>query len=268
MSIQSSSHCRGFLVKGSCLCVLWVFFVTVNGGHNHCNLTSEKKNMMDMEMTSSSVPVCRQGLFIHTGNSLMRDHPLSCERLLHVGQLNLTHSDIRYHFKFYGLIYFALGVLLCWKYFPVASVGAAFRRVFLAFSSFWKSFGCSFNCTAHLQVCTAWACTCAQTALPSSAWRSCCLCSHSLPALRFKYSFSVGTLPACSEANESFVRGLSRVRLASTLHPNAMLFPNCSLEGRDDTCSQTNVCHMAIWHGTIKPTGSQCHFYFYSISFN
>ncbi|XP_064928175.1 zinc finger protein GLIS1 isoform X3 [Columba livia] len=69
--------------------------VKVNGGHNHCNLTSEKKNMMDMEMTSSSVPVCRQGLFIHTGNSLMRDHPLSCERLLHVGQLNLTHSDIR-----------------------------------------------------------------------------------------------------------------------------------------------------------------------------
>ncbi|KFV12392.1 Zinc finger protein GLIS1, partial [Pterocles gutturalis] len=68
----------------------------VNGGYNHCNLISEKKNMMDMEMTSSSVPVCRQGLFIHTGNPLMRDHPLSCERLLHVGQLNLTHSDIRF----------------------------------------------------------------------------------------------------------------------------------------------------------------------------
>ncbi|XP_046779119.1 zinc finger protein GLIS1 isoform X6 [Gallus gallus] len=67
----------------------------VNGGYSHCNLISEKKNMMDMEMTSSSVPVCRQGLFIHTGNPLMRDHPLSCERLLHVGQLNLTHSDIR-----------------------------------------------------------------------------------------------------------------------------------------------------------------------------
>ncbi|KFP29296.1 Zinc finger protein GLIS1, partial [Colius striatus] len=67
----------------------------VNGGYSHCNLITEKKNMMDMEMTSSSVPVCRQGLFIHTGNSLMRDHPLSCERLLHVGQLNLTHSDIR-----------------------------------------------------------------------------------------------------------------------------------------------------------------------------
>uniref|UniRef100_A0A493T4C0 GLIS family zinc finger 1 n=1 Tax=Anas platyrhynchos platyrhynchos TaxID=8840 RepID=A0A493T4C0_ANAPP len=64
--------------------------ITVNGGYNHCNLISEKKNMMDMEMTSSSVPVCRQGLFIHTGNPLMRDHPLSCERLLHVGQLNLT----------------------------------------------------------------------------------------------------------------------------------------------------------------------------------
>ncbi|XP_010187493.1 PREDICTED: zinc finger protein GLIS3-like, partial [Mesitornis unicolor] len=51
--------------------------------------------MMDVEMTSSSVPVCRQGLFIHTGTPLMRDHPLSCERRLHVGQLNLTHSDIR-----------------------------------------------------------------------------------------------------------------------------------------------------------------------------
>ncbi|XP_027504804.1 zinc finger protein GLIS1 isoform X1 [Corapipo altera] len=69
--------------------------VKVNGGYNHCNLISEKKTMMDMEMTSSSVPVCRQGLFIHTGNSLMREHPLSRERLLHVGQLNLGHSDMR-----------------------------------------------------------------------------------------------------------------------------------------------------------------------------
>ncbi|NWS22102.1 GLIS1 protein, partial [Pachyramphus minor] len=68
----------------------------VNGGYNHCNLISEKKTMMDMEMTSSSVPVCRQGLFIHTGNSLMREHPLSRERLLHVGQLNLAHSDVRF----------------------------------------------------------------------------------------------------------------------------------------------------------------------------
>uniref|UniRef100_A0A8C0HKG6 GLIS family zinc finger 1 n=1 Tax=Buteo japonicus TaxID=224669 RepID=A0A8C0HKG6_9AVES len=75
MSIQSSSQCRGFLVK-------------VNGGYSHCNLISEKKNMMDMEVTSSSVPVCRQGLFIHTGNSLMRDHPLSCERLLHVDSVD------------------------------------------------------------------------------------------------------------------------------------------------------------------------------------
>ncbi|NXF82944.1 GLIS1 protein, partial [Sclerurus mexicanus] len=65
----------------------------VNGGYNHCNLISEKKTMMDMEMTSSSVPVCRQGLFIHTGNSLMREHR---ERLLHVGQLNLAHSDMRF----------------------------------------------------------------------------------------------------------------------------------------------------------------------------
>ncbi|NXG32811.1 GLIS1 protein, partial [Dromaius novaehollandiae] len=68
----------------------------VNGGYSHCNLISEKKNMMDMEMTNSSVPVCRQGLFIHAGSPLMRDHPLSCERLLHVGQLNLAHSDIRF----------------------------------------------------------------------------------------------------------------------------------------------------------------------------
>ncbi|NXD93840.1 GLIS1 protein, partial [Chaetorhynchus papuensis] len=68
----------------------------VNGGYNHCSLISEKKNMMDMEMTSSSVPVCRQGLFLHTGNSLMREHALSRERLLHVGQLNLAHSDLRF----------------------------------------------------------------------------------------------------------------------------------------------------------------------------
>ncbi|NXX36508.1 GLIS1 protein, partial [Nicator chloris] len=68
----------------------------VNGGYNHCSLISEKKNMMDMEVTSSSVPVCRQGLFLHTGNSLMRDHALSRERLLHVGQLNLVHSDLRF----------------------------------------------------------------------------------------------------------------------------------------------------------------------------
>lgn len=79
--------------------MIFIFFLTVNGGYSHCNLISEKKNMMDMEVTSSSVPVCRQGLFIHTGNSLMRDHPLSCERLLHVGQLNLTHSDIRYYLQ-------------------------------------------------------------------------------------------------------------------------------------------------------------------------
>ncbi|NXE32758.1 GLIS1 protein, partial [Ptilorrhoa leucosticta] len=68
----------------------------VNGGYNHCSLITEKKNMMDMEMTSSSVPVCRQGLFLHTGNSLMREHALSRERLLHVGQLNLAHSDLRF----------------------------------------------------------------------------------------------------------------------------------------------------------------------------
>ncbi|NWS26600.1 GLIS1 protein, partial [Polioptila caerulea] len=68
----------------------------VNGGYSHCSLISEKKNMMDMELTSSSVPVCRQGLFLHAGNSLVRDHALSRERLLHVGQLNLAHSDLRF----------------------------------------------------------------------------------------------------------------------------------------------------------------------------
>uniref|UniRef100_A0A8D0HA64 GLIS family zinc finger 1 n=1 Tax=Sphenodon punctatus TaxID=8508 RepID=A0A8D0HA64_SPHPU len=56
--------------------------VAANGGYNHCSLTSEKKTLMDMEMASSSVPVCRQSLFIHTGNLPSRDHPLSCERLL------------------------------------------------------------------------------------------------------------------------------------------------------------------------------------------
>ncbi|NXP62514.1 GLIS1 protein, partial [Chloropsis cyanopogon] len=68
----------------------------VNGGYNHCSLISEKKTMMDMEVPSGSVPVCRQGLFLHTGNSLVRDHALSRERLLHVGQLNLAHSDLRF----------------------------------------------------------------------------------------------------------------------------------------------------------------------------
>lgn len=31
--------------------------------------------------------------------------------------------------------------------------------------------------------------------------------------------FSVGTLPACSEVNEGFARGLSRVRLVSSVPP-------------------------------------------------
>ncbi|NXL20795.1 GLIS1 protein, partial [Setophaga kirtlandii] len=68
----------------------------VNGGYSHCSLISEKKNMMDVEMASSSVPVCRQGLFLHAGSSLVREHALSRERLLHVGQLNLAHSDLRF----------------------------------------------------------------------------------------------------------------------------------------------------------------------------
>ncbi|NXM88814.1 GLIS1 protein, partial [Oenanthe oenanthe] len=68
----------------------------VNGGYSHCSLISEKKNMVDMEMTSGSVPVCRQGLLLHAGNSLVREHALSRERLLHVGQLSLAHPDLRF----------------------------------------------------------------------------------------------------------------------------------------------------------------------------
>ncbi|XP_061489009.1 zinc finger protein GLIS1 isoform X2 [Rhineura floridana] len=52
--------------------------------------------MMDVEMTSSLGPVCRQNLLIHSGNSLTRDHPLPCERHLHVSQLNLSRSDTRF----------------------------------------------------------------------------------------------------------------------------------------------------------------------------
>uniref|UniRef100_A0A8C4WED2 GLIS family zinc finger 1 n=1 Tax=Gopherus evgoodei TaxID=1825980 RepID=A0A8C4WED2_9SAUR len=65
-----------------------LIYLTVNGGYGHCNLISEKKNIMDMEMTNSSVPVCRQSLLIHTGNPLTRDHPLSRERLLHVDSVD------------------------------------------------------------------------------------------------------------------------------------------------------------------------------------
>ncbi|XP_074077489.1 zinc finger protein GLIS1 [Macrotis lagotis] len=46
-------------------------------------------------MTDSTVPVCRQSLFIHTANPGPRDHPMACERRLHAGQTNLTHSDNR-----------------------------------------------------------------------------------------------------------------------------------------------------------------------------
>nr|XP_056700390.1 zinc finger protein GLIS1 [Euleptes europaea] len=67
----------------------------VNGGYNHCNSISEKNNVMDMEMTNSMGPVRRQNLLRHSGNSLTRDHPLPCERLLHVSQLNLSRSDTR-----------------------------------------------------------------------------------------------------------------------------------------------------------------------------
>ncbi|NWW72931.1 GLIS1 protein, partial [Climacteris rufus] len=60
----------------------------VNGAYSHCSLISEKKAVVDMEVASGSVPVCRQGLFLHAGSSLSR------ERLL--GQLNLAHSDLRF----------------------------------------------------------------------------------------------------------------------------------------------------------------------------
>ncbi|XP_030063572.1 zinc finger protein GLIS1 isoform X2 [Microcaecilia unicolor] len=62
----------------------------VNGGYNYCNVRSEKRSMMDVELTNSTVPRCRQSLVIHAGNPLPVDHPLSCERLLQV-----THSDMR-----------------------------------------------------------------------------------------------------------------------------------------------------------------------------
>uniref|UniRef100_A0A670I6C1 GLIS family zinc finger 1 n=1 Tax=Podarcis muralis TaxID=64176 RepID=A0A670I6C1_PODMU len=45
---------------------------------------------MDVEMTNSLGPVCRQNLLIHSGSSLTRDHPLPCERLLHVKSTDST----------------------------------------------------------------------------------------------------------------------------------------------------------------------------------
>ncbi|NWY76872.1 GLIS1 protein, partial [Erithacus rubecula] len=60
----------------------------VNGGYNPCSLISEKRSMMDTEVPSGAVPVCRQGLLLHAGNSLV-----SRERLLHVG---LAHPDLRF----------------------------------------------------------------------------------------------------------------------------------------------------------------------------
>ncbi|XP_027708527.1 zinc finger protein GLIS1 [Vombatus ursinus] len=66
----------------------------VNGGYSHCHLTPEK-SLLGIEMTDSTVPVCRQSLFIHAANPGPRDHPMPCERRLHVGQANLTHSDNR-----------------------------------------------------------------------------------------------------------------------------------------------------------------------------
>ncbi|XP_042320862.1 zinc finger protein GLIS1 isoform X2 [Sceloporus undulatus] len=87
--LQRTQETRCPKVSGECL------QQKVNGVYNHCNLISEKNNMMDMDMTNSMGPVCRQNLHIHSGNSLTRDHPLPCERLLHVSQLNLSRSDTR-----------------------------------------------------------------------------------------------------------------------------------------------------------------------------
>lgn len=170
-------------------------FITVNGGYNHCNLISEKKNMMDMEMTGSSVPVCRQGLFIHTGNSLMRDHHLSCERLLHVGQLNLAHSDIRYH-CFIGWCTLLLWSVSLLELFPSSIHGCYIWKSIFDFYFVWKAFGCWFSCTARLEVRTAGSCMCVQTAVQGSARRSCCLhshspllCGHSSSMLRSQWGF-------------------------------------------------------------------------------
>lgn len=99
--VEDSKRDRvAILTRSSSLCFppSSFFSLTVNGGYNHCNSISEKNNPMDMEMTNSVGPVCRQNLLIHSGNSLTRDHPLPCERLLHVSQLNLSRSDLRYCF--------------------------------------------------------------------------------------------------------------------------------------------------------------------------
>lgn len=88
-----------------------LFSLIVNGGYNHCNSISEKNNTMDVEMTNNVGPVCRQNLLIHSGNSLTRDHPLPCERLLHVSQLNLSRSDTRYFFS----VLIAMSVLSLFK---------------------------------------------------------------------------------------------------------------------------------------------------------
>ncbi|XP_060629513.2 zinc finger protein GLIS1 isoform X1 [Anolis sagrei] len=87
--LQRAQETRCPKVSGECL------QQKVNGAYSHCNLISEKNNMMDMDMTNGLGPVCRQNRLIHSGNSLTRDHPLPCERLLHVSQLNLSRSDTR-----------------------------------------------------------------------------------------------------------------------------------------------------------------------------
>lgn len=94
------------------------FSLTVNGGHNHCHLVSEKNNMMDVEMTSSLGSMCKQNLLIHSGNSFTRDHPLPCEKLLHVSQLNLSCSDTRYCFQFCLPYVCLLLVMQLWTLYP------------------------------------------------------------------------------------------------------------------------------------------------------
>lgn len=95
IEIEPGAHCYVFIF------LLSLFSLTVNGGYNHCHLISEKNNMMDVEMTNSLGSMCRQNLLRHSGNSFTRDHPLPCERLLHVSQLNLSCSDTRYCFQFW-----------------------------------------------------------------------------------------------------------------------------------------------------------------------
>lgn len=116
-------------------------------------------------------------------------------------------------------------LLRSWNYFPVASVGAAFGRVFLAFTSFWKSFGCWFNHTAHLQVCTAGTRTCAPTAVQGNARSSHCICSHSPLNWSLNTASLWGLFQHAQKSMRVFARVLSRVRLASSIPLPCTLMP-------------------------------------------